>query len=88
MTFEEKAASLTEHDDFAAYINKVKDEAADLEYRGAVQHELTRTTQFYFDRLMEARDTTEVLLLVGALQGLRLAGNNVEARWPVDKETK
>lgn len=88
MTFEEKTAGLKEHAEFAAYINKVKAEAVGTEYHGAVEHELTRSTQFLFDALMAENDQTKILLCVGALRGLRLATNNISALWPIDKETE
>jgi hypothetical protein len=84
--FEEKSAGLKEHADFASYVNKVKAEALATEYHGAVEHELTRTTQFLFDSLMGENDSTKILLCVGALRGLRIATNNIAAKWPEDKE--
>lgn len=88
MTFEEKTAGLKEHAEFAAYVNKVKAEALETEYHGAVEHELTRTTQFLFDSLMAEVDPTKILLCVGALRGLRLATNNIAAKWPEDRENE
>lgn len=84
--FEQKSAGLTDHNDFAEYINKVKEDAQGTEYQGAVLHELNRATQLAFDRLMETADQTQILLLVGALRGLRMASEHVTSKWPIDKE--
>lgn len=86
--FAKNIEGITEHNDFAAYINKVKQEAAGTEYHGAVLHELSRATQATFDLLMAASDQTHILLLVGALRGLRSASEHIASEWPIDKETE
>ena len=75
MTFEEKTAGLKEHAEFAAYMNKVKAEAVGTEYHGAVEHELTRSTQFLFD----ARDEFGLDLAQSHLIGDKLI--DLECGW-------
>jgi len=84
--FFEKAADCRDHDSYARFINKVKQDAADSEFCGAVDSELTQVHGEVMDQLMAATEQDKILLLVGALKGLRAARIAVYREWPVDEE--